>query len=53
MHLQPLFISFLVVVGGGGADRISKGPRKYVPSITDLIVHCTHYLSSHWLKAYS
>ena len=55
MHLQPLFISFLVVVGGegGGGDRISKGRREYVPSITDLIVHCTQYLSSHWLKAYS
>ena len=41
------------VGGGGGGCRISKKPRRYVPSITDLIVHCTHYLSSHWLKAYS
>ena len=34
-------------------DAMLKMTKINLDLITDIIIHCSHHLSSHWLKAYS
>ena len=54
--LSLLFISLMEVISIGwiyGECRIIDQTKRLNKVITIIIIHCTHYLYSHWLRAYS
>ena len=45
---------FVMFTSQGGVTRVAAFGFVFAPLlISDIIIHCTHDLSSHWLTAYS